>query len=82
MNRTEILEQLRELMKTAMPDAAERIDGLEEDANLQTDVGLTSVGLLYVVIAMETAFDISFDGVSFADFATVKDIVDYIENEQ
>lgn len=52
---------------------------LTEGASLTRDVGLSSVGVLYVVIAIEEMFGVRFEGVGFGDFKTVGDVIDYIE---
>lgn len=62
----------------AMP-SLEIEDDFSDSLNLSTDIGLSSVGVLYVVIAIEEFFSIRFDNVGFADFKTVGDVVDYIE---
>ena len=81
MTREEIKDKLKDIITFAMPDKKEAIEQATEYSNLITDIGLNSVGLLYVVIAVEEFFDISFDGVAFNDFASVKDVVDYIEKQ-
>jgi acyl carrier protein len=45
------------------------------------DLGLNSVGILYLVIGIEEFFSISFTGVSFGDFNTVGDVINYIEKK-
>ena len=62
----------------AMP-SLEIEDDFSDSLNLSTDIGLSSVGVLYVVIAIEEFFSIRFDNVGFADFKTVGDVVNYIE---
>lgn len=79
MTREEIIEKLKELMKFAMPAKADVVDASSEDSNLMTDIGLNSVGLLYIAIAVEEFFNVSFDDVTFNDFQTVKDVVDFIQ---
>jgi acyl carrier protein len=44
-------------------------------------LGLNSVGILYVVIAIEEFFNIRFGDVSFGDFQNVGDVLDYIEEQ-
>lgn len=82
MTKTEIIETLKNILKTVMPEHADYIESCDETADLHTDMGLNSIGLLYIVIAMETTFGVSFDGASFSDFSTVADIVRYIEERQ
>lgn len=79
MQRNEIKEKLFEVMTLAMPDANFDINTLSEDSNLTVDVGLSSVGILFVVIAIEEFFNIRFDNVGFNDFKTIGDVIDYIE---
>ena len=82
MTRTEITEKLRDILVMAMGEAsAPMLDSCTEDSNLATDLGLNSVGMLYVVIAIEEFFSIQFDDVGFGDFKTVKDVIDYIERK-
>lgn len=81
MSRNEIKEKLADVMKMAMTSAELDISALTEDSRLVEDLGLTSVGVLYVVIAIEEFFGIRFDDVGFADFKTIKDVIDYIEEK-
>lgn len=78
-NRSEILEQLKQVLRSADESKAAIIEACTEEANLATDLGLSSVGLLYVVISIEEQFGIRFENVGIADFVNVRDVVDYIE---
>ena len=40
------------------------------------------ISMLYMIIAVEKSFGISFGDVKAGDFTTVKDVVDYIEKQQ
>ena len=82
MTRVEIAEKLKEILLLAMPDSKELVDSCTEESNLHTDLGLNSVGLLYLVIAIEEFFAISFDDQNFNDFKTVSDVIDYIARAQ
>lgn len=82
MTREEIFDKLKDIINFAMPNKAEIIEKCEENSNLATDIGLNSVGLLYIVIAVEEFFNVSFENVSFEDFATVKDVIDYIQKSE
>lgn len=79
MAREEIKEKLKEVLKMAMGETADTLIKCSEEDRLNEDLGLNSVGILYVVVAIEEFFDIQFQGVGFGDFKTVKDVVDYIE---
>ncbi|MGN1103275.1 MAG: acyl carrier protein [Candidatus Coproplasma sp.] len=76
--RLEIAEKLKEILALALGDSV-NLDNCTEQSNLTTDLGLNSVGIIYVVIAIEEFFNIRFDNVSFSDFGCVGDVLDYIE---
>ena len=61
MSRTEIKEKLADVMQMAMLGSTVDPATLSESSNLVTDVGLSSVGILYVVIAIEEFFNIRND---------------------
>ena len=82
LSRNEIKEKLAEVMKMVMGDRFPDSSVLEENSNLVNDLGLNSVGVLYIVIAIEEFFGIEFENVGFSDFATIGDVIDYIENKQ
>ena len=81
MSRNEIIEKLKDVLKMAMPSTEVDLDSVTEDANLVNDLGISSVGVLYIVIAIEEFFNIRFDDVGFADFKTIGDVVNYIEKK-
>ena len=80
MNRQEIFEKLKEIAELTVQDPSV-LANMSEDSDLNTDLGLSSVGMLYIVIAIEEMFYIIMDDVSFGDFKTVRDVVDYIEKK-
>lgn len=77
MERNEIVEKLKDIFQMAMGNNV-NLEKFDESANLVTDLGLNSVGILYLVIGVEEIFSITFDNVSFSDFETVSDVIDYI----
>ena len=81
MNRQEIKSKLCEIMKLAMPTLEINENSMNESANLADDLGLSSVGVLYIVIGIEEMFGIRFDDVGFSDFETLRDVIDYIEKK-
>ncbi len=81
MKRTEILEKLKDILISADSKNMELAENCTESANLYTDFGLTSVNMLFMVIAIEEDFNIRFDDVSMDSFATLGDVVSYIEGK-
>ena len=82
MSRAEIFEKLKSLIKNANTSTPEVLDSCSEESNLRGDLGLTSIGVLYLAISIEQVFDVEFNDSSFDDFNTVKDVIDYIEQNQ
>ena len=80
MSREEIIEKLKEIAELTVQDPA-ILAKMDEDADLNTDLGLSSVGILYIAIAIEEMFNIRMDDVSFGEFKTVRDVADYIEKK-
>ena len=78
MKREEIIEKLREILAAAGDGT---VPSLSEDSNLATELGLSSVSMLYMVIAIEEEFGIRFDDVGASDFVLLSDVVDYIEEK-
>ena len=81
MNRQEIKTKLCEIMKLAMPNLDVNEETMKETVNLSSDLGLSSGGVLYVVIGIEEMFVIRFDDVGFSDFETLGDVINYIEKK-
>ncbi len=82
MSRQEIFNELKELIKLANSSDDSALENCTEESDLRSDIGLTSIGVLYLAISIEQTFNIEFEGASFDDFQKVKDIIDYIEKKQ
>ncbi len=80
MTRNEIIEKLKDVFKMAVGTNYDEAK-CDENASLTTDLGLSSVGVLYCVIAIEEFFGIQFNDVGFGDFSTIGDVIDYIEKK-
>ena len=81
MTRNEMLEKLKEILLSADEAAGDSIHLVTERTGLQSDLGLSSVNMLYMIIATEEVFGIRFDEVGTNDFKTVGDVVSYIEGK-
>ena len=82
LTRTEIFEKLKDILFSADPGIESRGTALSEDTKLMQELGLSSIGMLYIAIAIEETFAMRFDNVSVNDFASVRDIIDYILEKQ
>ncbi len=79
--RETIYQELRSILISADERKRAAVEASTEASSLAVDLGLTSIGILYIVIAVEETFQIRFDNVSAADFATIGDVLDYIQRK-
>ena len=78
LTREEVFSGLKEILVMIDPSKQEVVDSLSEESRLVEDIGLASVSLLYLVIAVEEKFNIEFGDLGVEDFKTVKQTIDYI----
>lgn len=52
------------------------------EANLITDVGMNSIGFLYMALALEEEFGVKFSNEDFQGLVTVADVIACIEGKQ
>lgn len=81
MARQEIIEKLKDIIISADSGLEARAVSVSEDTRIMQDLGLSSIGMLYIAIAIEEVFGIRFENVGISDFVTVRSIVDYIEKK-
>jgi acyl carrier protein len=72
-----ILERLKNLLKLVVGDDP-RFDAATEQSDIFKDLGLSSVSLLYLVIAIEEEFGVSLSNTNISSFRTVGDICAYL----
>lgn len=77
MTREEIIQKLREIFKIVVHNGVSA-DLLTEESVIRSDLGVDSVGLIYMVITIENVFAIEMKNITFNTFNTVGDVVDYI----
>ena len=81
MNRNDILEKLKEILLSADESSRDVIHLVNENTNLHTGLGLSSVNMLYLIIATEEVFGIYFDDIGLNELQTVGDVMNYIEGK-
>lgn len=79
MRRTDILERLKAILVASDEKYVATIASYTEASDIRDDLGLSSTGMLYVLIALEESFGPIFDDVTIGTFRTIGDLVDYIQ---
>jgi acyl carrier protein len=75
MQRETIFEGLKEILKQIRP--AMDLSSVNEDSQLVRDLGLDSLTILLLSLAIENKFGFRFEG--NPKFTTVREVLDYIE---
>ena len=76
MTNEEILNKLKEIFIKVNNINCENAN---MTTNLREELGINSVALIYMVVAIEEEFEISMDDVTFDSFKTIGDVVTYIK---
>ena len=76
----DILKELKEIF-VSIYGAEVDLDSIKEETGLFTDLGMTSITMLYMALAIEEKFSLRFANEDFTKFATVGDIVKYLEEK-
>lgn len=56
-------------------------DSITPEASLRKDIGMNSIGMLYMAMALEEEFEIKFTNEDFMNIETVSDVVHCIEGK-
>ena len=78
MNST--VEKLKELVKNVF-EGEIQVENIREDSLLIEDIGMNSIGLIYMAMAVEEEFGVKFTNDDFAVLRTVGDVVKKIEDK-
>ena len=76
MNRQEILEGLKDILQLLKPSLD--LSKVNEDSQLISDIGLDSLTIMLLSLAIENKFNFKFEGA--LQFNTVGDVIDYISH--
>lgn len=78
MSDKEIIDKLIEIFNTLKNT---NIKDLDLNSNIITDLGLDSVGLVYMSVMIEQIFNIDMGDVTFDTFKKVSDVVKFIKGK-
>lgn len=77
MNELEVIETLKKIFKLVVNKDAD-VENITKESKIIEDLGITSIGIVYLAIAIEEAFDVDMSDVTYKSFVTVGDVIDYI----
>ncbi len=76
MSREEIFESVKKVVMEAIDEEGKVIT---EDTSIVDELGLDSLDIVEMLMALEEEFDISIDDSVAEKFVKVSDVIDYIE---
>lgn len=80
MKNEEILQKLKEIFVIVVNKDA-NLDSITYESKIVQDLGVSSVGLIYLMVAVEETFNIDMSDASFNSFETVLDVINYIKGK-
>ena len=80
MKQEEIVEKLKGIFQLVVHNGVS-VDNINENSVIVSDLGVDSVGLLYLAIAIEKTFDVDMSEVTVTTFKTVGDVVHFLEKK-
>lgn len=80
MNKYELIDELRKIVKPYVQDEA-GFDNLTEHTDFINDLKINSANLVDVILDVEDAFDIEIDNKSMEQMLTVKAAMDIISTK-
>ena len=78
MNRQEIMEKLKEIVVSADESLASKMDGVTEETKILEDLGINSVGMLFIAVMIEETFGIQLNNVYVGSLVKMSDVIDMI----
>ena len=76
MSREEIFESVKKVVMEAIGDEEKEIT---EDTSIVDELGLDSLDIVEMLMALEEEFEISIDDSVTEKFVKVSDVIDYVE---
>ncbi len=77
MTELEIFEKLKEIFHLVINRSTD-LSNVTKEAKIVSDLGVSSVGLIYLMVAVEETFSIDLSDVTFSTFETIDDVIQYI----
>lgn len=73
-------ERLAKVFNTVFEDDVD-VSSISDSTSLQKDMGISSIGMLYMAMALEEEFSIKFSNEDLMKLSTVADVIACIESK-
>lgn len=77
MTKEEIVAKLKDIFRLVVHNGVD-VEQVDVNSNITLDLGVNSVALIYLVLAIERTFNIELRDVTYNTFKTVGEVVDYV----
>ena len=71
--------KLKEILERIMPD--NDYSNITEESSIKEDLGLNSIGFLYLVLGIEEEFNVEIHNINAEEFKKVKDVINYLDHK-
>ena len=75
-----VMDRLLKVVEAVFGDEI-KVEGLKPEMSLREDLGINSIGMLYMAMAMEQEFSVQFNNQDFEGITTVGDVIACIEGK-
>ena len=73
-------DRLKVILERIKPD--NDYSNITVDSDIKNDLNLNSIGFLCLVLGIEEEFGVEIHNVNAEDFKTVKDVINYLDNNK
>ena len=77
MSEKEIFEKLTNIFNIVINRSVD-VSKINIDSKIIEDLGVNSIGLIYLAVSVEEEFDVDMSNASLESFKTIRDVINYI----
>ena len=77
MSEKEVFDKLINIFNIVINRSVD-VSKINIDSKIVEELGVNSIGLIYLAVAVEEEFDVDMSNASLESFKTIKDVINYI----
>lgn len=77
MSEKEVFDKLINIFNIVINRSVD-VSKINIDSKIVEDLGVNSIGLIYLAVAVEEEYDVDMSKASLESFKTIKDVINYI----